>query len=292
MIPPDPLPASVPLEGPCQPWTDIAAVRARCGLLDTVVDDTALQFGIDLASLVLWGATGRRYGLCKRTVRPCYAGRRVEHSFYNPAEYQHPVLATTLGGVTLYRAPLVGCGCSIPELILDGPVAIVERIVADGVDVPLASLKIKTAGRNARRAVLRVDGESWPCCNDLNEDPTVANPGSSCPAWQVTYWQGRAVPALAQEMAGILAEQFGRARCEADCDNNMVAGLTRVSRRGVTKEYNQDLIKDPNGAMRTGIDLVDSWLRTVNPNKLKRRPRIVRADDPDRDRIWEWVDVA
>lgn len=268
-IPPNPMP-SAPTEGPCQPWTDLATVRARCNLLPADVDDAALTFGINLASLILWSATGRRYGLCLRAVRPC-----------GPCQCFRPL-----------------CTCYLPSLALPGPVAGVVEVMVNGAVVPLTSIRIKTAGKGARRTIVRLDGTEWPCCNDLVADPTVVGPEDGCVAWSVTYWQGRAISDLARDAAGILAEQIGRQYCTqggAGCDDRMVAGLTRISRRGVTREYDPNALKDAaTGQIRTGLSLVDQWVTSVNPHGRVRPSLIIRPDDPARESGggWTWVDHA
>ena len=278
-------------------------MRARCGLTVAEVSDEALTFGIDLASLILWGESGRRYGLCLRTVRPCWEGDR-NHGFTTSTSWRSPAsypltpltVAGTGGAVDVYPTwpRLRECACHLPELLLPGPIAWVEEIMVDGVPVNLGNVAIRVDGTNARRVLTRNDGESWYCSNDLERDPTVVplapEPG---PAWQVRYWRGRQVTDTMQIIAGKLAEQIGRQFCQdANCDANMVQGLTRVARRGVVKEYDPSAIRDDNGQVATGLRVVDDWLRTVNPHGRKRAPAILRADDPERRRMWRLVDAA
>jgi hypothetical protein len=168
--------------------------------------------------------------------------------------------------------------------------------MAAGVALPLTTFRIKTAGPDARRALLRLDDEAWWCCNDLTDDPTVAAVDNGCPAWQVTYWQGRPVPQIGQDMAAMLAEQCARQFCTGTgtgCDDRMVAGLTRISRRGVTREYDPAALKDETtGMTRTGLPLIDKWIDSVNPHGRRRPSAIIRPDDPQRRSIWSWVDAT
>ena len=267
-MPPDPLPASIPTEGPCHPWTDITTVRERCAATDTTtIDDTAIEFAVDLASLVLWNATGRRYGLCLRTVRPCWTGC---------PEWRR-------------------CSCWLPEIYLRAPIAAVDEVMVNGVALAATAYRIQTVGPDARRTLVRVDGEPWPCCNDLELDPTVVPVGTQyCDAWYVRYWQGRAVPTLGVTAASLLAEQIARQYCTtAGCDDNMTANLKRVSRRGVTKEYDANVDRDDKtGRIRTGIKPVDDWILAVNPHGRVRQPAIIRPDDPWRHNLWQLIDAA
>jgi hypothetical protein len=187
------------------------------------------------------------------------------------------------------------CGCWLPELELPGPIASVVDVQYDGVFLPLTAIKIRTAGYHARRSLIRVDGGTWWTCQALNRDPAVipANPDPECPAWQVTYQQGRAIPPVAVGCADVLTEQFAKALCGGACDNNMVPGLTRVARRGVTREYNPaDLVDTKTGQTRTGLPGVDAWIAAVNPHRLTRGASVIRADSPERRRLWSWVDAA
>lgn len=264
---PDPLPESIPVEGPCHPWVTVDEVRDRCVDATDSITDNALAFGVGLASAVLWNATGRRYGLCQRTVRPCWTG----------------------------CPNWVRCSCWLPELRLPGPVAAIDEIMVNGVTLDLSVVRIQTIGPDARRIVVRIDGETWPCCNDLEVDPTVVPVSTSyCDAWHVRYWQGRAVPGIGQDVAGLLAEQIARQHCRSvGCDDQMTANLKRVSRRGVTKEYDAATDRDEKtGRIRTGIKPVDDWILAVNPHGRTRGPAILRGDDPHRRNLWQLIEVA
>lgn len=298
--PPDPIPAAAPTGGPCQPWTDINTVRDRCASSPEDLPNPALTYGIELASLVLWDATARQYGLCQRTIRPCWEGDhnngfgatgQPAHRWWS--DNLHPSMHTSTGLYRDLRANGV-CGCRVEQLRLPGPIAWVTEVMVDGVALDPTSLAIRTTGHRARKVILRVDGEFWPCCNNLIEDPTeVPTEPRNCPAWQVTYVQGQPVPYLGQEAAAVLAEQFARQVCGASgCDPNMTANLTRVARRGVTKEYDPKKLRDPKtGRLRTGLYAVDEWVDAVNPHGRHRTPAIIRPDDPERRRLWSWVDA-
>ncbi len=299
------IPTTVPSEGPCQPWTTVADVRTRCNLpappTPGALTDEALDFGIELASLILWAESGRRYGLCQRTFRPCSASGydhsfRVSTQWPSPTAYPPNSQSLSWGPVDVFNSwpRLGGCGCSLPELVLPGPIAWVDQIMYDGVALDLNQVRIKLSDPNPRRALVRVDGESWWCCNDLDADPTVVpvNP-RSCPAWQVTYWVGRQVPTSAVVAVSKLAEQFARQFCDdSGCDANMNQNLRRVARRGIVKEYDPALLTDDEGRRATGISVADEWVRAVNPHGRKRAPVVVRADDPEPRRIWDLIPAA
>lgn len=305
-MPPDPLPSSIPTEGPCHPWVTVEEVRTSCGVQVDEVSDADLNFGIQLASLVLWANTGRRYGLCLRTVRPCFPighqyGFRSELArgadWFQRFSDLDDLLSTEYGASTALAGwpSTWTCSCSLPVLQLPGPIAAIQSVVVDGVVLPQNAFRIKTGGHMARRVVIRADGESWPCQNDLMADPTVVPAtAGGVPAWQVTFWQGRAIQQLQKDITGILALELARFKCRSPrCDEAMNQQLSRVARRGVTKDYDVKMTKDEKtGQVRTGIRPVDDWVNAVNPSGLRRPPKMVRADDSERRRIWEWVEVA
>lgn len=281
-----------PAEGPCQPWCTIADVRV-CDLDPVVYPDSVVEFGIALASRVMWAASGRRYGLCRRTLRPChpgnhqfgfhpYSGSPHEDSNIEIHYWQHGNL----------------CGCSLPELWLPGPIAAVEEIVYDGVTMPSTSYAVKTAGHGRRKAVVRRDVDAggnpvdWWAGNDLTRDPVdpVVEVDEDAPAWQVTYWVGRAVPPEAVGVTALLAEQFSKARCGGKCDEKIAAGVTRVARRGTTREYPSPK-ESKEMVAAVGHPLADAWLKTVNPFGRARRSQVVRADDNNPRRMWAWIET-
>ena len=250
---------TAPIEGPCLPWTTLSDTRARCGLTATDVDDNALTVGIELASRRLWRSTGMRYGLCLRTVmhgpeccRPCAAGRS------NPSGHEW---------------------CSTDDLPLPGPVAKIESVTYFGETVDPADMRLITHGRAARRSVT------------ITRRPTVADYTNGCPVWEVTYWQGRPIPLTGQVAAQQLAEHYARVVCpDGTCSDDRLANLTRVTRRGVVKEYEPHA--DTETTAPTNVGLVDEWVATVNPHGLTRPVAVVRPDDPARARQWSWIDVT
>lgn len=262
-MPPDP-PATIPTEGPCHPWVDIDTVRARCSDVVDEMTNEALDFGIRLASNVLWTATGRRYGLCERTYFPCWVPCQMKST----------------------------CSCRLPELVLPGPIASVIEIMVNGVPMDLTVVGILKPNR---RVLIRWDDEYWPCCNSAPEvDPTVVPAETPyTDAWQVKTYQGRAVPQLGIDAAAILAEQAARQFCRTPgCDESMSPSLKRVSRRGVTKEFDADVERDEDGRIRTGIRVVDNWILSVNPHGRVRQSAILRGDDPLRNNLWRIVEAA
>jgi hypothetical protein len=282
-----------PTEGPCAPWCTEADVRL-CGLDSDEYPTEVVDFGIALASRVMWAASGRRYGLCQTTVRPCHPGN---HQFGFHPYSGSPHIDANIEIHYWQNGTL--CGCSLPELWLPGPIAGVEEIMYDGVVLPSSSYAVKTVGRGSRKVVVRLDTDAggnpvhWWRGNDLTRDPTTditpALPDEFAPAWQVTYWKGRAIPPEAVGVTAMLAEQFTKARCGGKCDERITAAVTRVARRGTTVNYEQKEAKEIVTAV--GNPLAELWLKTVNPYGRTRRSRVIRADDSNPRRLWAWIET-
>jgi hypothetical protein len=102
-----------------------------------------------------------------------------------------------------------------------------------------------------RRILARIDGGSWPTCQDLAYATT--------PEFSVTYTPGNDVPAMGQLAAGSLICQLARRLCGASCD--LPANATNVSRQGVS------IVLDPG--MTTGLWVIDQWIDMMNKGVAK-----------------------
>ena len=118
--------------------------------------------------------------------------------------------------------------------------------------------------------LVRTDGgECFPRCQNLDADDTEDN------TWSVTVQPGEAVPYIGSIAAGKLACEFAKL-CVGDADCALPEQLISLSRNGVEVQ-----VADPNLFLEnglTGIQEVDLFIRSVNPNKLMNRPRIYSPD--------------
>ena len=93
--------------------------------------------------------------------------------------------------------------------------------------------------------------------------------------FSVQYRPGAPLPRIGQIAAGELACQFAKA-CAGDADCTLPGQLQSLSRNGVQVE-----IVDPNLLMEnglTGYPNVDLFVKTVNPRRLQRGPRVLSPD--------------
>lgn len=260
--------AAPPTTVPCEPWTTDEEVRECCIELDPAFD---LTDAITFATEILFRLSGRQFpGECNRIVYPCKGsncgccgdfGGDWWWMFNNYPAWPVPNLSGD-GFVNIGRCNQV---CSLNRVKLPATVNEIVEVWVDGVLIPSTAYKIE-----AYRWLARVDGEKWPCTNDLTGEPGEAG------VWTIEYSYGKLVPEGGRIAARIFACELAKARCGAD--NCLPARLKNIERQGVEMAFADPLEFIDKGEV--GIYEVDLWLNSVNPSKLKRRSRIHRPDRP------------
>lgn len=233
----------------------------------------------------LWNLSGRIFGLCDVELRPCRSdcGRIPESTFWGRGPYAGlgwigrvgPWTPVLIAGewFNLYCGSCAGeCSCELDQvrtLTLPGPVASIDEVLIDGVVLDPSAYRLDYGHR-----LLRIDGEAWPVCQDLNA-PTSA-PGT----FAVRYKRGIPVPIGGQAAAGFLAIELAKGAC-GDDDCALPEYVQSLTRQGL-----QVSLEDVGGTSTskpTGIVFVDNWLASVN------RPRpyssVRSVDVPKRPRI-------
>lgn len=207
----------------------------------------------DIAVHVLWALSGRQFGACETTVRPCPA--YAQGFGYGPF-----VLALDAGHWLNWPCGCVGsCTVSGPRVIhLPGPVVDVVAVTVAG--AVLAPSEYQLEGN----ALYRKSGAAWPS-QDLSRP--LDEPGT----WSVTYRRGHPVPPGVDKLAGQLAREF-----IAACDDEDTCRLPRTvmatTRRGVSHQFDPTKIL---AAGKTGLTEVDLWLSAVNPHQLQQAPEVL-----------------
>jgi len=248
--------------GPCSDWN----VRWVCDV--STESPTATGLAASAATSILWALSGRQFGTCQVTLRPC---RRecYDTAWWN--SYGTPWTTSWDYPGSSYPWFVLGCGgcrgtcsCSeISEVILPSPVSSIVSVKLDGSVAPTGTYRVDN-----NRLLVRTDGQKWPYCNDLNKDDT--QPGT----WSVTALYGQPVPSSGQFAMGELACEILKASNGDDC--RLPPGVTSLIREGVTIQYPDvgALLKEG----RTGLYLVDMFLASTNPNRLQARSRIYSPD--------------
>jgi hypothetical protein len=248
--------------------TPPVAASTGCSALDSLSDDAVAGFE-RMAAELLWNWTGRIFGVCELSVRPCRSGcssaARWMNTFWGRGPYPWGAGAGSwvpllIGGEWFN----MGCGCAgtcscsesgPSSLRLPGPITEVVSVRVDGVPVPSSAYEVMY-GRN----LVRRDGGVWPACQDLllNAD----QPGT----FEVVYRRGVAVPLGGQIAAGVLACELAKAACN-DNSCQLPQRLQTVTRQGMTVGIVDSFQGLGDG--KTGIWLIDSWTSSIKGQNAK-----------------------
>lgn len=255
---------SVP-PGLCAPWEPIWT----CALPTSA--NAVTGDAVQVASEILWSLTARQFGLCNITLRPCrrecfstfgYGGSWWEFGTYpTPALIDGAWFNITCGSCD------DGCSCTrVSDVMLPGPVFEVGAVKVDGVTL----VKNTDYRLDDYRRLVRLGGDEWPLCNNINLDDS--QPGT----WSVTFSQGQEVPRLGRLAVGILATEIAKMLiCDSSCA--LPKPVQSLSRQGINLTF-----LDPNEVFadgRTGLYLPDLFISTYNPNNLRNRSRVYNLDD-------------
>jgi hypothetical protein len=247
------------------PWVEDLAVPMCCDgcSWESVPDDLKLA-AIDWATTVIWAATGRQFGLCEVTVRPCRSspcgdgGLTWMGSVWNGGLWTPYIL----DGVW-YNCACPGlCSCDPRcQVMLDGPVASITEVTISGVVVDPDTYRV-----DDYRWLVRQDiEECWPDCPDMNV--ASGGPGS----FEVTYMKGTPVPTALLRAVGILACEWIK-MCNGDSGCRLSSRVVSMTRNNVDFQF-----VSPSEMLTfgwTGIAEVDMLISAYNPYGLKFRPRV------------------
>ena len=245
----------VAVTGPCEAW------GLECAEFPAGTTPELEAFAAMAATEALWMRTKKQFGLCTVTLRPC------REDCY-PAWPWIPTNGwTNLSGATYPFPALVGgawiniacgscssgCSCSrVSEVRLPYPVNSIDSVKVDGVLLPSTAYRVDNFN-----LLVRLDGEDWPRCNDLNLEDTEMG------TWSVTAKYGDDVPSLGKMAAGQLAVEIAK-RCVNASGCLIPAGsVQEVTRQGVKKVF-----FDANAAFKgglIGLSWADLFIKTYNP---------------------------
>lgn len=258
--------------GPCAVWELPLDCYIVSGDADPCIGGQPVpQDLIDAQSLVasqlIWALTGRQFGLCEVTIRPCrkscnpcpdlpefgvgpngYGPALIDGAWYNipPCACQDGCSCTTV--------------CSVP---LPFPACSVSEVLVDGVIVDPTTYRI-----DSFNSLVRVGSECWPSCQNLTLPDTEEG------TWSVTLEYGREVPELVLRATAEIAAELIKACVGQPC--RLPQRLQSITRQGVTISF-----IDPQEFMRngrTGFYLADMAIQAYNPRGLQRRPAVYSPD--------------
>lgn len=227
---------------------------------------------LNTAAEVLYALSGRQFGLCTYTVRPC----RIDCC--NPCDMTGPRWIPVLSGGqwtnVSCRTCRDHCSCvKVCEVALPGPVYDVQEVKVDGLVVNPSTYRID----NRSTLVRTGDGNCWPTCQNMTLDDGDGT-------WIVTYRRGQPVPESGRSALSEFACELCKA-CIGDDTCALPKRVTSITRQGVSFA-----MLDPMAFIKdrlTGLYAVDLWLTSVNPKKLSRGPAVYSPDMP-RARSTTW----
>lgn len=253
--------------GPCDMWP----VTWQCDL--NAIEGAAAVTGAALvaASNILWSLSGQRFSVCPSTLRLCrrecstgfwpMGTTQWDQTYPTPYWWNGEWFNLACGSCT------TDCSCSVvEEFLLPAPIYRIIEIKIDGVVLSPSAYRVDN-----NRIVVRVDGGTWPLCNDLSKNDTEVG------TWSVTAQYGEDIPEFGKIAVGELACEFVKAMTGGTC--TLPQPVQSIARQGVNITY-----LDPQEAFgdgRTGLRFSDLFISTYNPGGLRARSRSYNVDGPN-----------
>lgn len=233
-------------------WVEPFICDECCSLKIADVDLRLRDMAAQWAANFLYVATGRQYGACPKTYRPCR-----EECVPGPnccGGYASPFLRSVPwrlpGSLDWINIPcnvcVKGCQCSAVSEVYINDVDQVLNVRIDGQDYdPCGIVAVYDRSR-----IVRIDGGVWPVCQELSKTD---GPGT----WFITVSQGRCVPPGGEWITGTLMCEFIKACLRRD-DCELPRRIQTITRQGVTMGFNDEF--ENLGMLRTGIWEIDAWI--------------------------------
>lgn len=261
---------------PCTGWP---VIWGACESDILAISGSAAVTGIAVqaATEVLYALSGRQFGVCQLTVRPCRRecsgdgwGYGGFGGWWEWGQWPRPLFYQG----TWYNIMCGNCGngggrsCScqyVSEVWLPSPVSSVAQVKVDGVILDPSAYRV-----DDWRLLVRTDGHIWPICQDLTKSDSATG------TWSVTVNFGQDVPVLGQVAVGELACQITKLIL-GDKSCMLPKPVQQLVRQGVTLNF-----LDPNEVFangRIGLYIGDLFITTTNPHGLAERSQVYDVDN-------------
>lgn len=227
------------------------------------------------ASQLMWSLTGRQFGCCTVTVRPCRKKCENPCGMWQGGFPWIPVMLET-GEWTNRSCDCQGDSCSctkLSEVNLPTPVCSVSEVKIDGVVVDPTTYRVDNFQK-----LVRLGADVWPECNDLTK------PDTEVGTWSVTLTYGKPVPPLVILGANEFACEIIKSCIGQPC--KLPQRLSSITRQGVSMTFLDDMSFLDKGL--TGMYFVDLAARTYNPSRLYRRSIVTSPDSINQWRVETW----
>lgn len=266
---------------PCGWVPDFTGCRTGPCCPDVAANPVEKALAAQIASEILWALTGRRFGCCSIKVRPCKP-ETCDPINLNDIVYDSRLASRGSGnlGVLSYFPTLVdgqvfniACGCPMGcckcrpgcSFRLPGPVCDITEVKVDGSVLAPMDYKIYD------NATLVFLNDTCPPCQNYDLDDAEVG------TWSVTYTLGVPVPASLNYAAGLLACELAKSMI-GDKSCALPDRVQAVARQGVDIAF-FDPIAFANEGL-TGLPVVDTIIRALNPNRLKSASTVWSPDLP------------
>lgn len=262
--------------GPCTSWEPVWP-QGDCAVILETASAEVTGIAIQMASEILYHLTAQRFGLCEVELRPCRQSCYGNFPWFNWWQYgTYPTPVNWNGtwyNLACGNCPGDSCSCiGLDETILPGPIHSVVEVKLNGI--------VLTPGEDYRvddyRKLVRVGGDPWPFCQDLNLDDDQDN------TWSITINFGEPVPMSGRVAVGELGLELVKyIMCDDDCQ--IPRGVVDISRQGVSMT-----IGNIGELFSTGfiqLRMVDLFVKIANPNHRPARSAVYDLDSPQA-RAW------
>lgn len=285
---------TIPCPGvsPCNVWDlDLSCCLTPSGTIpdpclyegqpvpQSVIDNAKLA-----ASQLLWAMTGRIFGCCTVTIRPCRKGCQDSCCIpgisdwgygYSSGYPWYPVMQENGTWTNFSGGCNNQCSCvKLSEIHLPTPVCYINEVKIDGVVVDPTTYRV-----DGFKSLVRLGSDVWPQCNNLTK------PDSELDTWSVTVTYGKPVPELVLLGANEMACEIIKNCIGKPCKLPQRVGS--ITRQGISVSFLDDMAFLDKGL--TGLYFVDLAARTYNPNRLMRKPNVASPDSVNQWRVTTWT---
>lgn len=227
----------------------------------TTADPRMKEQAIRWATDVMNARTGRQFGVCPITVRPCM-DRQCGNGAWYAAAWSGSLWTPYIWNGVWYNCFCGDLCCCEPrcQVRLNGPVNSIIEVKIGGVVVDPATYRV-----DDYQWLVREGGECWPFCVNMD------NPSGGDGVWEVTYTIGRPVPQTVLDATAILACEYVK-RCKGDSSCRLSSRVAAMERQGTSFTFVAPETMLALGL--TGISEVDDVIASYNPAGLKSRPMV------------------
>lgn len=220
------------------------------------------------AEMLAWGSIARlsgfRVSTCPVVLRPCRTRCAPEGYMSAPVGAWGDGFSPYIQNGRWYNAcgcRRDQCGCGVirelvlPDMEVSGPVV----VKIDGAVLDPSAYRVDNGNR-----LVRMDGQDWPMCQDMNL------PDGEEGTFSISYYVGVGPDDMLNYAAGLLAGEWYKACDGREC--RIPDTATRAVRQGISFEI-------PSFDQGTsGLREVDNIIAMYNPYHLKTPSRVVSVD--------------